>query len=80
MLINIIEILNNYLFIDNTFLFRLLIGAPRAKALPKHNANVSGGLYRCKFTQSNDCERIKVDIKGWLCFTYYYFSAYFSFS
>uniref|UniRef100_A0A8C1FZG9 Integrin, alpha 6, like n=1 Tax=Cyprinus carpio TaxID=7962 RepID=A0A8C1FZG9_CYPCA len=42
----------------------LLIGAPRAKALPKHNANVSGGLYRCKFTtQSDDCERISVDIK-----------------
>uniref|UniRef100_A0A8C1TFQ3 Integrin, alpha 6, like n=1 Tax=Cyprinus carpio TaxID=7962 RepID=A0A8C1TFQ3_CYPCA len=44
----------------------LLIGAPRAKALPNQNANISGGLYRCKFTQSNDCERIKVDIKGWL--------------
>uniref|UniRef100_A0A9J7WVT6 Integrin, alpha 6, like n=1 Tax=Cyprinus carpio carpio TaxID=630221 RepID=A0A9J7WVT6_CYPCA len=41
----------------------LLIGAPRAKALPNQNANISGGLYRCKFTQSNDCERIKVDIK-----------------
>ncbi|XP_026103969.1 integrin alpha-6 [Carassius auratus] len=41
----------------------LLIGAPRAKALPGQNANISGGLYRCKFTQSNDCERIQVDIK-----------------
>uniref|UniRef100_A0A8C1TFI9 Integrin, alpha 6, like n=1 Tax=Cyprinus carpio TaxID=7962 RepID=A0A8C1TFI9_CYPCA len=35
----------------------LLIGAPRAKALPNQNANISGGLYRCKFTQSNDCEQ-----------------------
>ncbi|XP_016332580.1 integrin alpha-6 [Sinocyclocheilus anshuiensis] len=42
----------------------LLIGAPRAKALPSQNANISGGLYRCKFTtQSDDCERISVDIK-----------------
>ncbi|XP_016138351.1 integrin alpha-6 [Sinocyclocheilus grahami] len=42
----------------------LLIGAPRAKALPSQNANISGGLYRCKFTtQSHDCERISVDIK-----------------
>ncbi|XP_073677128.1 integrin alpha-6 [Garra rufa] len=42
----------------------LLIGAPRAKALASQNANISGGLYRCKFTtQSNDCERIPVDIK-----------------
>uniref|UniRef100_A0A673GWE4 Integrin alpha-6-like n=1 Tax=Sinocyclocheilus rhinocerous TaxID=307959 RepID=A0A673GWE4_9TELE len=44
----------------------LLIGAPRAKALPSQNANISGGLYRCKFTtQSNDCERISVDIKDY---------------
>uniref|UniRef100_A0A672SZH3 Uncharacterized protein n=1 Tax=Sinocyclocheilus grahami TaxID=75366 RepID=A0A672SZH3_SINGR len=36
----------------------LLIGAPRAKALPSQNANISGGLYRCKFTtQSHDCEQ-----------------------
>ncbi|KAI2656945.1 Integrin alpha-6 [Labeo rohita] len=42
----------------------LLIGAPRAKALPSQNANISGGLYRCKFTtESDDCERIPVDIK-----------------
>ncbi|KAK3535628.1 hypothetical protein QTP70_018437, partial [Hemibagrus guttatus] len=40
----------------------LLIGAPRAKALPSQKANITGGLYRCKFTtQSNDCERIAVD-------------------
>ncbi|XP_047658078.1 integrin alpha-6-like [Tachysurus fulvidraco] len=40
----------------------LLIGAPRAKALPSQKANITGGLYRCKFTtQSDDCERIPVD-------------------
>lgn len=53
---------------DNTFIFSLLIGAPRAKALLSQNANISGGLYRCKFTtKSDNCERISVDIKGWLC-------------
>lgn len=78
MLINIIEILNNHLSIDNTFIFSLLIGAPLAKALSSQNANISGGLYRCKFTtKSDDCERISVDIKGWLCLTYCYFNAYF---
>ncbi|XP_060783229.1 integrin alpha-6 [Neoarius graeffei] len=40
----------------------LLIGAPHAKALPSQKANITGGLYRCKFTtQSDDCERIPVD-------------------
>ncbi|KAK1804505.1 hypothetical protein P4O66_020513, partial [Electrophorus voltai] len=40
----------------------LLIGAPRAKALPIHKANITGGLYRCKFTmETDDCERIAVD-------------------
>lgn len=40
----------------------LLIGAPHAKALPIQKANITGGLYRCKFTtQSDDCERIPVD-------------------
>ncbi|XP_051716682.1 integrin alpha-6 [Ctenopharyngodon idella] len=43
----------------------LLIGAPRAKALPIQNANISGGLYKCKFTtQSDECERIPVDIEA----------------
>ncbi|XP_043114018.1 integrin alpha-6 isoform X2 [Puntigrus tetrazona] len=42
----------------------LLIGAPRAKALPGQNANISGGLYRCTFTNPSDyCERVSVDIK-----------------
>ncbi|MCI4379629.1 hypothetical protein PGIGA_G00230420 [Pangasianodon gigas] len=40
----------------------LLIGAPHAKALPSQKANITGGLYCCKFTmQSDDCERIPVD-------------------
>ncbi|XP_051514484.1 integrin alpha-6 [Myxocyprinus asiaticus] len=43
----------------------LLIGAPHAKALPVQKANISGGLYRCKFTtQPDDCERIPVDIEA----------------
>ncbi|XP_048032685.1 integrin alpha-6 isoform X2 [Megalobrama amblycephala] len=47
------------------FLCRLLIGAPRAKALPVQNANISGGLYKCKFTtQSDECERIPVDMEA----------------
>ncbi|XP_034549203.1 integrin alpha-6 isoform X2 [Notolabrus celidotus] len=39
----------------------LLIGAPRARALGKQTANVTGGLYKCEITQSNDCERIVFD-------------------
>ncbi|XP_077103938.1 integrin alpha-6 [Siphateles boraxobius] len=43
----------------------LLIGAPHARALPVQNANISGGLYKCKFTtQPDDCERIAVDIEA----------------
>ncbi|TRY86870.1 hypothetical protein DNTS_017251 [Danionella cerebrum] len=43
----------------------LLIGAPRARALPVQSANISGGLYRCKFTtQPDDCERISVDVEA----------------
>nr|XP_055034531.1 integrin alpha-6 [Misgurnus anguillicaudatus] len=42
----------------------LLIGAPRAKAFPIQNANISGGLYRCKFTtRPDDCERIPLDLE-----------------
>ncbi|KAL7863552.1 hypothetical protein SRHO_G00125360 [Serrasalmus rhombeus] len=40
----------------------LLVGAPHTKALPSQKANITGGLFRCKFTtQINDCERIPVD-------------------
>ncbi|XP_036964800.1 integrin alpha-6 isoform X2 [Acanthopagrus latus] len=39
----------------------LLIGAPRARALGKQKANITGGLYKCEITQSNDCERVEFD-------------------
>ncbi|KAG5852633.1 integrin alpha-6 isoform X2 [Anguilla rostrata] len=40
----------------------LLIGAPRAKALPNQKANVTGGLYSCEVTtQRKDCNRIDFD-------------------
>lgn len=39
----------------------LLIGAPRARALGKQTANITGGLYKCEITQSNDCERVVFD-------------------
>ena len=50
----------------NVFLyfFRLLIGAPRARALGKQKANITGGLYKCEISQSNDCERIDFDNEG----------------
>uniref|UniRef100_A0AAY4ET33 Integrin alpha-2 domain-containing protein n=1 Tax=Denticeps clupeoides TaxID=299321 RepID=A0AAY4ET33_9TELE len=40
----------------------VLIGAPRAKALNKQRANVTGGLYSCELTsQHDDCTRIDFD-------------------
>ncbi|XP_041662978.1 integrin alpha-6 isoform X1 [Cheilinus undulatus] len=39
----------------------LLIGAPRARALGKQTANITGGLYKCEITQTNDCERVVFD-------------------
>uniref|UniRef100_A0A8C4SB15 Integrin, alpha 6a n=1 Tax=Erpetoichthys calabaricus TaxID=27687 RepID=A0A8C4SB15_ERPCA len=40
----------------------LLVGAPRAKALSKQKANVTGGLYSCQLsTQPNDCQRLDFD-------------------
>ncbi|XP_040004466.1 integrin alpha-6 isoform X2 [Xiphias gladius] len=39
----------------------LLIGAPRARALGKQKANITGGLYKCEISQSNDCERVEFD-------------------
>uniref|UniRef100_A0A3Q3FZN5 Integrin, alpha 6a n=1 Tax=Labrus bergylta TaxID=56723 RepID=A0A3Q3FZN5_9LABR len=42
----------------------LLIGAPRATALGKQTANITGGLYKCDITQNNDCERIVFDNEG----------------
>lgn len=44
---------------------RLLIGAPRAKALSNQGANITGGLYSCDVTtQSDDCKRIEFDNEG----------------
>ncbi|XP_070832343.1 integrin alpha-6 isoform X1 [Chaetodon trifascialis] len=39
----------------------LLIGAPRARALGKQTASITGGIYKCEVTQSNDCERVVFD-------------------
>ncbi|XP_029967718.1 integrin alpha-6 isoform X2 [Salarias fasciatus] len=39
----------------------VLIGAPRARALGRQKASVTGGLYKCEMTQSNHCERIDFD-------------------
>ncbi|KAM4608315.1 integrin alpha-6 [Polymixia lowei] len=39
----------------------LLIGAPRARALNNQKANITGGLYKCEVTPSNDCDRIEFD-------------------
>uniref|UniRef100_A0A3Q3VLA2 Uncharacterized protein n=1 Tax=Mola mola TaxID=94237 RepID=A0A3Q3VLA2_MOLML len=39
----------------------LLIGAPRARALGKQTANITGGIYKCEITLSNDCERVEFD-------------------
>ncbi len=46
------------------FFCRLLIGAPRARALGKQAANITGGLYKCEITESNDCERVVFDNEG----------------
>ncbi|XP_058477547.1 integrin alpha-6 isoform X1 [Solea solea] len=39
----------------------LLIGAPRARALGKQTSSITGGLYKCEISQSNECERIEFD-------------------
>ncbi|XP_038576430.1 LOW QUALITY PROTEIN: integrin alpha-6 [Micropterus salmoides] len=39
----------------------LLIGAPRARSLGKQAANITGGLYKCEITQSNECQRVEFD-------------------
>ncbi|XP_030613631.1 integrin alpha-6 isoform X2 [Archocentrus centrarchus] len=39
----------------------VLVGAPRARALSNQAAKITGGLYKCEVTQSNDCERIEFD-------------------
>lgn len=42
---------------------RLLVGAPRAKALGGQKSTVTGGLYRCDMNR-NDCSRIDFDNSG----------------
>ncbi|XP_007669419.1 integrin alpha-6 isoform X2 [Ornithorhynchus anatinus] len=39
----------------------LLVGAPRAKALPQQKANRTGGLYSCDISSSLECKRIEFD-------------------
>ncbi|KAM5279999.1 integrin alpha-6 isoform 3-T3 [Ctenodactylus gundi] len=39
----------------------LLVGAPRAKALPLQKANRTGGLYSCDITSRGPCTRIEFD-------------------
>ncbi|XP_028993138.1 integrin alpha-6 isoform X2 [Betta splendens] len=39
----------------------LLIGAPKARALGKQTANITGGLYKCEVSLSTDCERVVFD-------------------
>lgn len=43
---------------------RLLVGAPRAKALNRQTSNITGGLYKCEITQSTGCERVEFDNDG----------------
>ncbi|XP_043931476.1 integrin alpha-6 isoform X2 [Protopterus annectens] len=39
----------------------LLVGAPRAKALARQKANITGGLYSCSMSQSDKCVRVEFD-------------------
>ncbi|XP_037597830.1 integrin alpha-6 isoform X3 [Cebus imitator] len=39
----------------------LLVGAPRAEALPQQRANRTGGLYSCDITARGPCTRIEFD-------------------
>lgn len=43
---------------------RLLVGAPRAKALNRQTSIITGGLYKCDITQSTGCERVQFDNEG----------------
>lgn len=45
--------------------YRLLVGAPRAKALRGQTSKVTGGLYNCDMsTNSNACSRVVFDNTG----------------
>lgn len=45
------------------FCFRLLVGAPRAKALRGQTSSITGGLYRCDMDR-DDCSRVEFDNMG----------------
>lgn len=49
------------------FVHRLLVGAPRAVALPLQRANRTGGLYSCDITSRDPCTRIEFDNDGMFC-------------
>ncbi|PWA31315.1 hypothetical protein CCH79_00002766 [Gambusia affinis] len=42
----------------------LLIGAPRAKALKNQKSTVTGGLFKCEISESDNCERVEFDDDG----------------
>lgn len=46
------------------FAHRLLVGAPRAVALPRQKANRTGGLYSCDITSRGPCTRVEFDDDG----------------
>lgn len=56
-----------------SFISRLLVGAPRAEALPLQRANRTGGLYSCDITSRGPCTRIEFDNDGVCVFCSYLF-------
>lgn len=46
------------------FVLRLLVGAPKAKALKSQKSKITGGLYKCEITQATGCERVEFDNEG----------------
>lgn len=51
------------LWTDSGVCCRLLVGAPKAKALSGHTAKVTGGLYSCDMSLP-DCRRVNFDNNG----------------
>lgn len=49
---------------NSVFVNRVLVGAPRAVALPLQKANRTGGLYSCDITSRGPCTRIEFDNDG----------------
>lgn len=51
----------------NTFLlvYRLLVGAPKARALPGQKSKITGGMYNCDINSpSQSCQRVMFDNEG----------------